>query len=73
MSELETIDFNKKSKYNRDIYLNQFEKRQSYYKSYYQNKKEKYKKEIYENNKDKIKTVNRFKSENNNMIDMSFL
>ena len=39
MSEPEIIDLNKKSKYNRDIYLNQFEK-QNYYKSYYQNNKE---------------------------------
>ena len=60
MSEPETIDLNKKSKYNRDIYLKQFEKRQNYYKSYYQINEDKYK-NIYANNKDKMKIKNKTK------------
>ena len=63
---------NNKSTYKRQNYLMTFDKRQEYYKRYYQENKGNYKAK-YENNKEQLRQTNKQKTIKNNVVEVVIL
>ena len=63
------ITDNNQTTYKRDNYLKEFEKRQTYYKMYYQQNKDKYK-QIYNENKQQVREANKQKTIKNNIVEV---
>ena len=63
---------NIKSTYKRQNYLMTFDKRQNYYKTYYQANKDNYKAK-YENNKEQLKQANKQRTIKNNVVEVVIL